>query len=143
MPGRCSCAGSSCSCQITAGNGMSVTGTGNASAPYIISLSPTQNDVNHGTEGVLDLSGVGGYSAVLINLAANATSVNLPAGGSRLDLLIVQAGGGSKTIAWPAIVKFPGGTDPVLSTADGATDWVTLIQAGGVWAGVKTASALA
>jgi hypothetical protein len=143
MPGRCSCAGSSCSCQITAGNGLSVTGTGNASSPYVVSLAPAQTDINHGTAGVLDLSQVGGYSSVLVTLAANATSVTLPPGGSHLDLLVVQAAGGSKTITWPAIVKFPGGTDPVLSTADGATDWITLIQAGGVWAGVRTAAALA
>lgn len=143
MPGRCSCAGSSCSCQITAGNGLDVTGTGNASAPYVISLAPAQTIVNHATAGTLDLSGVGGYSSVLINLGANATSIALPAGGSRIDMLIRQASGGSHTITWPAIILFPGGTDPVLSTADGATDWVTIIQAGGVWAGVRTAAALA
>lgn len=138
MPGRCSCAGSSCSCQIVAGNGVVVTGTGNASAPYQISIAPQQNQIDHLTDGALDLSSVSGYGSVLVNLAADATSVALPTGGSRLDLLLLQGGTGSNLVTWPSVIKWPGGTDPTLSTAAGDLDWITLIQASGTWAGVVT-----
>jgi hypothetical protein len=142
MPGRCSCAGNSCSCQIVAGNGVVITGTGNASAPYQISIAPQQSNIDHGSAGALDLSGVNGYGSILVNLNANATSVVLPASGARIDILFVQGGSGNNTVTWPAVVKFPGGTDPVITTGVGATDWVTLIQAGGQWAGVKTGANL-
>jgi hypothetical protein len=43
---------------------------------------------------------------------------------------IVQDGGGSKTITWPATVKWPNGTAPTLSTAAGAIDIVSLYYDG-------------
>jgi hypothetical protein len=138
MPGRCSCAGSSCSCQIVPGNGITVDGTGNASAPYQISIAPQQNSITLASAGPLDLSNVNGYGSVLILLQANATSITLPTGGARLDLLIQQDATGSRSVTWPAVIKFPGGTDPVITSTANAISWVTLIQAAGTWAGVVT-----
>jgi len=143
MPGRCSCAGSSCSCQIVAGNGLDISGTGNLSSPYTISIAPAQTIIEHTTVGSLDLSVLGGYASALVNLEANATTVTLPVNTARIDLLIVQGDAGSRTITWPAVVKFPGNISPVLSTPAASIDWITLIQAGGVWAGVLVGKALA
>jgi len=43
---------------------------------------------------------------------------------------IIQGGGGSYTITWPASVKWSGGTAPTLSTTVGKTDIVTLFHDG-------------
>lgn len=145
MPGGCGCGGSSCGCSIIAGPGLIVTGTGNSSAPFQITLAPTANTVNVTVAGPLDLSSFGGYSTVLVNLSANATSVVLPTAGvapGRIDMLVQQGAGGSRLITWPAPIVWPGGTEPVLTTTNGAIDWITLIQAGGIWAGVRTGANL-
>jgi hypothetical protein len=141
MPGGCGCAGGSCGCAIQAGPGLVVTGTGNASAPFTITLAPTPSSIPIDVAGPLDLSAFGGYSTVLVNLNANATSVILPTAAvapGRIDLLIRQGAGGSRLITWPAAIVWPGGTDPVLTTTNNAYDWITLIQAAGTWAGVRT-----
>lgn len=145
MPGGCGCSGGSCGCSIVAGPGLVITGTGNASAPFVITLAPTADTIPVDLAGPLDLSSFGGYSTVRVMLNANATSVLLPTAGAapgRIDMLVVQGAGGSRTISWPAAVIWPGGTDPVLTTTNGATDWITLIQAGGVWAGIRTGANL-
>lgn len=101
MP-RCSCAGNSCSCLISQGPGIQVGGTGNASSPYVISLSSDQDPVDFSSDGILDLSQTSMVGAVLISLNADATSVILPAAGGRVDLLLRQGGAGTNTVAWPA-----------------------------------------
>lgn len=135
MPGRCSCAGSSCSCSITAGPGVKVDGTGSAANPFIVSLAPSPAGIIQDAAGALDLSSYPGYANLLVTLNANATSLVLPAAGGVLELIILQGTGGSRVITWPAAIKFPGGTDPVLSTVVGRYDWVRLVYAGGVWVG--------
>jgi hypothetical protein len=142
MPGGCGCAGNACSCTIQAGSGLIISGTGNSSAPFQISLAPSPDAIVISTAGPLDLSANGGFQSVMVTLNANATSVALPAQGGRIDMLVVQGTGGTHLITWPGPVIWPGGTEPVLSTAVGATDWITLIYAGGVWAGIRTAANL-
>lgn len=139
---RCSCAGGSCSCLIIQGNGIRVSGTGNASAPYEISLAPAPNELTLSADGPLDLSAISGYASVLVTLDANATSMVLPAAGPHVDLLIKQGVGGSHTIAWPASVLFPGGVDPVLTAPVNSIDWITLVGVGALWVGNKTAASL-
>lgn len=58
-----------------------------------------------------------------IALAVNATTVNFtaPDGDKEIILKLQQTAGGSHTFAWPANVKFPGGS-PTLSTTNGAVD---------------------
>lgn len=94
------------------------------------------------TAGALDLSGNNGTAIVAVTLNANATSVVLPTQGGHLDVLVTQGTGGSRTITWPAAVIWPGGTDATLSTPVGSSDWITLLYANGIWAGVKTGAAL-
>lgn len=42
MPSRCSCAGSSCSCSVVAGNGIVVTGVGSAANPFKVAVDTGQ-----------------------------------------------------------------------------------------------------
>ncbi len=44
-----------------------------------------------------------------------------------LTLILGQDNYGNRTVTWPSSVKWPGGTDPVLSTAPGYIDIVTCI----------------
>jgi len=51
---------------------------------------------------------------------------------------IIQDGAsGAYTVTWPGTVEWPGGTTPVMSTANGAEDIFTLVtfDAGGTWYG--------
>lgn len=54
-----------------------------------------------------------------------------------LSLYLVQDGTGSRTVTWPAGVKWPGGTPPTLSTAASSRDLVVLesIDGGATWYG--------
>lgn len=42
MPRGCGCAGNSCGCLVLAGPGVNITGTGNASEPYVVGLQQQQ-----------------------------------------------------------------------------------------------------
>lgn len=50
--------------------------------------------------------------------------------GATYILLIKQDGTGNRTLAWNAAYKFPGGTDPVLSTGASAVDLLTCYSDG-------------
>ena len=60
----------------------------------------------------------------------NFTFTAPSAGVGSFSLLLKQDGGGSKTVTWPASVKWPGGTAPTLSTAPNKLDIVTCIYDG-------------
>jgi hypothetical protein len=48
-----------------------------------------------------------------------------PRSGQVINFRIIQDGTGNRTLAYNAIYHFPGGTDPVLSTAAGAKDFMS------------------
>jgi len=50
--------------------------------------------------------------------------------GARYTLIIKQDATGSRTITWPATVRWPGGTAPVLTTTANKTDYVGFIYNG-------------
>ncbi len=60
---------------------------------------------------------------------ALANPTNLVAGASYI-LVIKQDGSGSKTLSFGSSYKFPGGTDPTLSTAASATDIIAFLSDG-------------
>lgn len=143
MP-RCSCAGNSCSCLIQVGDGLVLTGTGNNSAPYTISLASPYVPVAHGTEGGLDISNASSGALIHVTLTANITGITLPTiDGAQIDLFFEQGTAGN-TIVWPAAVRWPGGTDPVLSTTAGWGDWFRLrkIAGAGAWIGAIEGAAI-
>lgn len=133
---KCSCAGNACSCSVVQGAGIVVSGVGSASNPFTISVAPTPGSITV-TDTTLDLGSLTPAAVSRIVLQSSVTTVTLPATGAKLDLLFSQDGVGGRTVAWPAAVIWPGGTDPVLTATANATDWITLVQAGGVWAGVR------
>lgn len=128
MPGRCSCPGSSCGCTIQAGPGIVVTGTGTVDSPFEVAVDTRSVTIDQSSAGALDLSQFRGDAVVNVNLAANVTSIILPdVPGTRIELVLTQTVAG-RTVVWPASVKWPGGTQPVLSTVAGRIDWISLRQ---------------
>ncbi|MEX8520022.1 MAG: beta strand repeat-containing protein [Leptothrix sp. (in: b-proteobacteria)] len=72
-----------------------------------------------------------------LTLTGNITTLTLsnPSDGQTINLFVTQDATGSRTIAWPTGVKWPGGTAGVLSTAANSVDLVVLtyIAATGFW----------
>lgn len=67
-----------------------------------------------------------------VTLADNRTlgaPTNLVDGGTYI-LRVIQDGTGGRTLAFNAVYKFPGGTDPTLSTAAGAIDVLSFVSDG-------------
>lgn len=135
MP-RCSCAGNSCSCLIQVGDGLILTGTGNNSAPYTLSLASPYVPVAHTAAGGLDVSAASSGSLIHVTLTANITGMTLPTtDGSWIDLFLQQGTAGN-TVVWPAGVMWAGGADPVLTTTVDWGDWYRIRKiAGNVWLG--------
>lgn len=74
----------------------------------------------------------------VLTLGSNTTLsfTNATAGTScSLSLYLVQDGTGSRTVTWPAGVRWPGGTAPTLSTPAGSRDLVVLesTDGGSTW----------
>jgi hypothetical protein len=69
---------------------------------------------------------------------ARTLAITSPKDGQIVDLLIVQDGTGSRTLALPANVHFEGGSAPTLSTAAGAVDMLIMVyhSASGTWKAV-------
>ena len=65
-------------------------------------------------------------------MTANVTSMTFsnPVDGAKYILMIKQDATGSRTIAWPATVRWPGGTAPTLTTTANKTDYITFIYNG-------------
>lgn len=71
-----------------------------------------------------------------VTLAGNRTldnPTNLVDGGT-YSWIVTQDGTGSRTLAYGALFKWPGGTVPVLSTAAGAVDLITAVYNGTILA---------
>ena len=89
---------------------------------------------------VLDLATGNSFVTILTENITTVTLSNPPATGiyGEITLKVIQDGaGGAHTITWPASVLWPGGTAPVISTANDAIDEITLrtIDAGTQWRG--------
>lgn len=70
--------------------------------------------------------------AAKVTLAGNRTldnPTNMKAGGTYI-LRVIQDGAGSRTLAYGAAYKWPGGTAPTLSTGGGAVDILTFLSDG-------------
>jgi hypothetical protein len=72
-----------------------------------------------------------------LTLTANITSLTLsnPIDGANYGLFITQGGVGNYTITWPASVKWPNATPPVITGAIGSVSAVSLIYIGTVYYG--------
>lgn len=72
-----------------------------------------------------------------MTVTANCTvSFTAPASGAgNFVIKVGQDGTGGRTLAWPAAVKWPGGTEPTLSTDPGAVDVFTFFYDSANWFG--------
>lgn len=79
-----------------------------------------------------------------VTLTANCTLTFPAAGaGKSFSLRLVQDGTGSRTVTWPAAVKWDGGTAPTLSTAAAAVDALAFVCFDGTrWEGFFSAADL-
>lgn len=125
MPRGCGCAGNSCSCMVIGGAGVDVTGTGNASSPFVVSLNDqsgfVQLDPTLFPGNLVDLTGlVAGDIVVHIESEVNFT-LRLPSDAPRglhVELTLFQPAVVTTTMTLTAtdMILFPGGTDPVFNT---------------------------
>ena len=83
---------------------------------------------NSGTSKTLDFTN--GYSQKS-TLTGNVTfTFSNPISGQAYVLKLVQDGTGSRTVTWPAAVKWSGGTAPTLTTTASKTDLINLYYDG-------------
>lgn len=134
MPRNCNCAGSACSCLITAGQGVSVTGTGNSSDPYVVGLAEGQGATDAGevpAGGTLDTQYVTTDSFYRVE-ALGALFITPPtAFGVQIDYYIANPE--SALIDILGTVYWEDGVSPVMTSPQ---MWITLINvAPGTWIG--------
>lgn len=138
MP-KCSCAGSACNCNITVGDGLTVSGTGNANSPFVISLTAQSVPVTVTVAGPVDLSALTSGAVAYLSLSANVTNVTLPTVvGARIDVIVRHVVAGT-TITFPSPVIWAGGNEPAEASGAGAVDWYTLRYVGDFWVGALLA----
>ena len=69
-------------------------------------------------------------------MTGNATlTFTAPSSACNVVLEVVQDGTGSRTITWPAAVKWPGGAAPTLSTAASSIDVISFYYNGTTYYG--------
>lgn len=92
------------------------------------------------TAGALTLDCLlGTYFKVALNANCTVTILNAPAAGRALGIAIILIADGTvRTVTWPASVKWPNGTTPVLTGTAGKRDVFTLVTEdnGVTWFGV-------
>ena len=86
------------------------------------------------TGGVLtlDMTESNVFTSTLTENVATLTLSN-PAQGQTVNMLFTQDATGSRTMAWPASFKWPGGTASVLSTNSNAVDLLVITYIGTSW----------
>ena len=91
--------------------------------PFGVTKHKLQNDGNSGTALTFDLS-LADYRKA--TLTGNATfTFNNPVTDATYKFFLTQDGTGSRTVTWPAAVKWYGGSAPTLTTTAGKTDTIT------------------
>ena len=87
-------------------------------APSVVAFSATAMTLNCALSNV--------FTTVVGANVTVAPALTNPGDGQTINWFLTQDGTGSKTMTWPAGLKWPGGTAGVLSTAANAVDLVTL-----------------
>lgn len=88
-------------------------------------------ETDNGNSGTSDTIDWGASNKQKSTLTGNCTFVfTAPTGPCSLILKLVQDGTGSRTVTWPANVKWPAGTAPTLTTTAGRVDIITFYYDG-------------
>lgn len=106
-----------------------VAGTPDSNAISVLNLLYKVQTLTDQATVAWDLS-LGGFATV--TLAGNRTlaaPTNIR-NGSVYWLFVIQDATGNRTLSWNAAYKFPGGTDPTLSTGANAVDLIRFIANG-------------
>lgn len=109
MP-RCGCSGSSCSCLVVGGQGVTVTGVGSSQQPYSISATPKYEawsgegssyglDVGGNPHAVFHINSLN--SEIWVNLPDGSISRPMPPSGSRIEALITGMPGMTVNLSGP------------------------------------------
>lgn len=75
---------------------------------------------------------------ITLTAAPVTLSFTNPPGPANILIRLVQDGAGSRTVTWPASVKWPGGTAPTLTTTGGAIDIISFYFDGTDFYGVDS-----
>ena len=77
-------------------------------------------------------------SGIYTGTSNDTFTFTAPSNPCNLVLVLIQDGTGSRTIVWPATVKWPDGTAPTLSTAGASVDIVSFYYDGTNYHGVAS-----
>ena len=111
-------------------NTPAVTG-GTFSAPQFTTQAYFDGEVDNGNSSTADTIDWTAGNKQKSTLTGNCTfTFTAPSGPCNLILKLVQDGTGSRTVTWPATVKWPEGTAPTLSTAANSVDIVSFYYDG-------------
>ncbi len=84
------------------------------------------SEVDNGNSGAAKTIDWGTGNKQKVTLNANTTlTFTAPGGVVNIVLKVVQDGVGSRTVTWPAAVKWPNGVAPTLSAAAAAIDVIS------------------
>lgn len=83
---------------------------------------------NSGTTKTINWNNGNKQKVTLAPAAGNEVTLafTAPPGTGNVTLKLVQDASGSRTVTWPATVKWPAGTAPTLTAAAGSIDIITL-----------------
>lgn len=145
---RCQCAGSSCSCLITAGPGVTVQGVGSADQPYVVGLStnfyqiafaagaptyyvnaPGVSDVGARAVFVVEINAA---TTAFIYLPDGSTNAPYPPLGSEIEFFVNGANATTSVPNWGGAVITWHGTAPGASKLG----WYRFVFLGTRWAGI-------
>lgn len=111
--------------------------TGNSLANNTIVDYPPQATLTDAATITWDLAYQPSATITMVNNRTMGAATNQVAGKTYV-LIIKQDGTGGRTLAWNANYRFPGGSDPVLSTGIGAVDVISFISDGSVMYGLPS-----
>lgn len=103
--------------------------TGNLQVTGTAYFDAEVDNGNSGTTDTIDWT-VGNKQKSTLTGNVTFTFSPEPSGPCNLILKLVQDGTGSRTVTWPADVKWPGGTAPTLTTAASAVDIISFYYDG-------------
>jgi hypothetical protein len=106
-------------------------GTGADATAALYAFGPIKRrEILNGSSGAAFAIDLSQGDVQTLTLSANCTiTLNNPVAGAIYRLLLVQDGGGSRTVTWPTI-KWAGGSAPTLTLTAGKTDIITLFYDG-------------
>lgn len=140
MP-RCGCSGSSCSCSVVSGPGVTVTGVGSADRPYSISAAPLYQEwIGPGASYYLEPDGnpnsvfyVDSTNMdIYITLPGSPSGAQLPPPGSRIDIFVNGSSGMN--------VNFAGLFNLFVAPGAEKRGWYSFVLIQGAWMGRFVAS---